>query len=111
VAGWTLILLLGVGALWAFEPEHGVAPGVRTSVNMMANTQRSLFDKCKRPRIRGEVVVRYTIDNGRVASAVSVDRTTIANPEVERCVTTTAQQLRFTPRDGTATVVMPVQFR
>ena len=108
-AAWVLVLLVGLAGLAMMAPADP-APRARATVNEAVRSQRTLFDKCKRSRIKGEIVLGIQVAGGRATSVRSV-RSNISNAEVERCVSQAANSLRFPGRDLELEVMLPVQFR
>jgi hypothetical protein len=68
--------------------------------------------KKKDPKLRGKVIVKFTINLNGTAKPVANEGSTLEDDDVIACVIRTVKTIRFTkPIEGNATVVYPLIFR
>jgi hypothetical protein len=68
--------------------------------------------KKKDPKLRGKVIVKFTIHSDGAAKPVANEGSTLEDDDVIACVIRTIKTIRFTkPIEGSATVIYPLIFR
>jgi hypothetical protein len=68
--------------------------------------------KKRDPKLRGKVIVNFTINPSGTAKPVANEGSTLEDDDVIACVIRTVKTIRFTkPIEGNATVVYPLIFR
>jgi hypothetical protein len=68
--------------------------------------------KKKDPKLRGKVIVKFTINPDGGAKPAANEGSTLEDDDVVACVVRTIKTIRFMkPIEGTATVVYPFIFR
>jgi hypothetical protein len=68
--------------------------------------------KKKDPKLRGKVIVKFTIHSDGTAKPVANEGSTLEDDDVIACVIRVVRTIRFTkPIEGSATVIYPLIFR
>jgi outer membrane biosynthesis protein TonB len=68
--------------------------------------------KARDPKLRGKVIVKFTIHSDGTAKEVTSEGSNLQADDVIACVVRTVKTIRFTkPVEGTVTVVYPLIFR
>ncbi|MBO6939994.1 MAG: TonB family protein [Deltaproteobacteria bacterium] len=112
--GWTVAIALFAAVAHAQPPEAERAPrDVMAAVERAGPALQSCYERTidPAPPIRGRSVVLLTIEpDGRVSQARTL-HSSIARPDVDRCLVAQLRRIRYPARARAITVRIPFDFR
>jgi hypothetical protein len=103
----------GPGPAESRDPGHIPPDVIQSIVRSQFGAYRDCFEAglVRDNALKGTARVSFTIERDGSVSHASGEGSTLADPEVVRCVVDGVGKLRFpAPDDGTVTVIYPIQF-